>query len=79
MVADTVGPTWHMFDTGDGTRPGDPAKAAAAILTAPAAENTPPRLPLGPDAVDAVIGHLDGVRTEVAAWEKVARDTAFDC
>ncbi|WP_405791786.1 oxidoreductase [Streptomyces sp. NBC_01506] len=76
--ADTVGPTRNMIDTGDGTQSGDPAKAAAAILTAPAAENTPLRLPLGPDAVDAVIGHLDSVRTEVATWEKVARDTAFD-
>ncbi|MFC8079961.1 oxidoreductase [Streptomyces sp. NPDC057307] len=76
--ADTVGPTRHMVETGDGTQPGDPAKAAAAILTALAAETTPLRLPLGPDAVDAVTGHLDAVRAEIVAWEKVARDTAFD-
>jgi NAD(P)-dependent dehydrogenase (short-subunit alcohol dehydrogenase family) len=75
--ADTVGPTRHMVATGNGTQPGDPAKAAAAILTALGAEQTPLRLPLGDDAVDVIVGHLDGVRAEIAAWEKVARATAF--
>jgi NAD(P)-dependent dehydrogenase (short-subunit alcohol dehydrogenase family) len=76
--ADTVGPTRHMVASGDGTQPGDPAKAAAAIITALEADNTPLRLPLGDDGVDAVVGHLDAVRTEITAWEKVARATAFD-
>ncbi|GAA1534204.1 oxidoreductase [Actinomadura kijaniata] len=75
--ADTVGPTRRMVETGDGAQPGDPAKAAAAILAALEAEETPLRLPLGDDAVDAVLGHLDAVRAEVTAWEKVARDTRF--
>ncbi|MDR8412017.1 oxidoreductase [Nonomuraea sp. 3-1Str] len=72
---DTVGPTRRMAETGDGTQPGDPAKAAAAIITALEAEDTPLRLPLGDDAVDAIVGHLDAVRAEITAWEKVARDT----
>ncbi|MET9554376.1 oxidoreductase [Streptomyces sp. NPDC006645] len=76
--ADTVGLTRRMAETVGGTQPGDPAKAAAAILTALAAGRTPLRLPLGPDAVDAVTGHLDAVRAEIAAWEEVARDTGFD-
>jgi NAD(P)-dependent dehydrogenase (short-subunit alcohol dehydrogenase family) len=76
--ADTVGPTREMVNATDGNQPGDPAKAAAAILTALDADSTPLRLPLGDDAVDAVVGHLDRVRAEIAAWEKVARDTAFD-
>jgi NAD(P)-dependent dehydrogenase (short-subunit alcohol dehydrogenase family) len=74
---DTVGPTRQMIDTGDGRQPGDPAKAAAAILTALDADETPLRLPLGDDAVDAVLGHLDSIRAEITAWEKVARDTAL--
>ncbi|WP_131736275.1 oxidoreductase [Actinomadura roseirufa] len=73
--AATVGPTRRMTETGDGTQPGDPAKAAAAILTALEADETPLRLPLGDDAVDAVLGHLDGVRAEITRWEKTARDT----
>ncbi|RFC71597.1 oxidoreductase [Streptomyces sp. AcE210] len=75
--AATVGPTRRMVGGGDGEQPGDPAKAAAAIITALDADVTPLRLPLGDDAVEAVVGHLDAVRTEIGAWEKVARDTAF--
>jgi hypothetical protein len=36
-----------------GAQPGDPARAAAAILAALDAPSTPLRLPLGSDAVDA--------------------------
>jgi NAD(P)-dependent dehydrogenase (short-subunit alcohol dehydrogenase family) len=71
----TVGPTRHMVETTNGTQPGDPAKAAAAILTALDAADTPLRLPLGDDAVDAILSHLDSVRADIATWEKVARDT----
>ncbi len=73
--ADTVGPTREMVATGDGTQPGDPAKAAAVILAALDAEPAPLRLPLGDDAVDAILGHLDTERAEITAWEKPARDT----
>jgi len=73
--AATVGPTRQMTQAGDGTQPGDPAKAATAILAALGAERTPLRLPLGDDAVDAILGHLGAVRAEINAWEKTARDT----
>ncbi|MGW3104217.1 oxidoreductase [Streptomyces sp. NPDC001100] len=63
---------------GDGGQAGDPAKAAALILAALDAEETPLRLPLGDDAVDAVLGHLDQVRGDIAAWEKRTRATGFD-
>ena len=76
--AATVGRTRAMAEAGDGTQPGDPAKAAAVILAALAAEHTPLHLPLGNDGVDAVLGHLDAVRAEVTAWEKAARDTTLD-
>ncbi|MEV0737429.1 oxidoreductase [Streptomyces sp. NPDC050549] len=63
---------------GDGGQAGDPAKAAALVLAALDAEETPLRLPLGDDAVDAVLGHLDQVRGDIAAWEKRTRATGFD-
>ncbi|MFD4522909.1 oxidoreductase [Streptomyces sp. NPDC058470] len=75
---DTVGATRRMVATSDGSQSGDPAKAAAAVLTALAAEPTPLRLPLGSDGLDAVVAHIDAQRVEIAAWEKVARDTAFE-
>lgn len=62
----------------DGKQPGDPAKAAAAILTALASEAPPLRLVLGDDAVDGVGDALDQARAELAAWESVSRATAFD-
>lgn len=76
--AQSVGGTRKMIESSDGVQPGDPAKAARAILAALDAEVTPLRLPLGADAVDAVLGHLDAVRDEVRAWEKTARDTAIE-
>lgn len=74
----TVGPTRQMVEANDGRQPGDPAKAAAAIITAIDAPETPLRLPLGDDAVDAISGHLEKVRAELAAWEKIVRDTRLD-
>ncbi|MFJ1991817.1 oxidoreductase [Streptomyces asiaticus] len=75
--AETVGPTRRMTRTAGGAEPGDPARAAAAILAALNAEPTPLRLPLGSDAVDAVLTHLDAIRSDVTTWEKTARDTAY--
>ncbi|TXS04215.1 SDR family NAD(P)-dependent oxidoreductase [Streptomyces sp. col6] len=76
--ADSVGPVRSGLPDSDGKQEGDPDKAAAAILTALAAEDTPLRLPLGNDATDAVLGALDASRAEVLAWEKVSRSTGFD-
>jgi NAD(P)-dependent dehydrogenase (short-subunit alcohol dehydrogenase family) len=73
----TVGTTREMITGIDGVQPGDPAKAAAAILRALDAERPPFRLPLGDDAVDGILGHLESVGAEVREWESVARATAF--
>ncbi len=75
--ADTVGPTRRMIKGIDGSQPGDPVRAAAAILTALDADTAPLRLPLGDDAVDGILGHLTDVRAEVHAWEHLARATRF--
>ncbi|MEU5251560.1 oxidoreductase [Streptomyces longwoodensis] len=63
---------------GHGSQPGDPAKAAAVVLAALDADDTPLHLPLGDDGVTAVLGKLDAVRAEVTAWEDRSRATAFD-
>jgi NAD(P)-dependent dehydrogenase (short-subunit alcohol dehydrogenase family) len=76
--AATVGATRQMVAAGDGAQAGDPAKAAAAIITALEADQAPLRLPLGADAVDAIRGHLAQVASELDGWEPVARATAFD-
>jgi NAD(P)-dependent dehydrogenase (short-subunit alcohol dehydrogenase family) len=75
---DTVGATARAAASSNGAQPGDPAKAAAAIIAALDADNTPLRLPLGSDAVDMLVAHSDRFRRELAAWEKVSRGTDFD-
>jgi NAD(P)-dependent dehydrogenase (short-subunit alcohol dehydrogenase family) len=74
---DTVGPTRTMIKSIDGVQPGDPAKAADAILTALSAEHTPLRLPLGDDAVNGILDHLEHVTAEIRAWEQLSRNTGF--
>ncbi|MEU6988667.1 oxidoreductase [Streptomyces sp. NPDC046324] len=76
--AETVGETRSYVETGGGTQPGDPAKAAAAVLKALDADRTPLRLALGSDSIDTILGHLDQVRSDLTAWEKTGRDTTLD-
>ncbi|MFI8963478.1 oxidoreductase [Streptomyces sp. NPDC053493] len=76
--ADTVGATRTYVETGSGTEDGDPAKAAAAVLAALDADETPLRLALGSDSIDAIHAHLDQVRADLTTWEKVGRDTKVD-
>ncbi|MER8451231.1 oxidoreductase [Mesorhizobium sp. M1428] len=61
-----------------GNQPGDPAKAAQALLALVEAENPPVRLFLGDDALGLVDQKLDGMRTEIAAWDVLSRSTNFE-
>jgi hypothetical protein len=57
----------------DGTQPGDPEKAAAAILRALDEPDAPLRLALGDDAVHAIRAKYDRLRADLDAWEHVSR------
>jgi hypothetical protein len=61
-----------------GNQPGDPAKAALALLTLVASDAPPTRLFLGEDALAVVEQKLDQMRTEITAWEDVSRSTNFE-
>ena len=76
--ADTVGRTRAFVDSGDGTQPGDPRKAAAAILAALDAPDAPLHLALGADAVEAIRRAQAQRCADLEAWEQVSRDTALD-
>jgi NAD(P)-dependent dehydrogenase (short-subunit alcohol dehydrogenase family) len=76
--AETVGPTRRYVLEGDGSQPGDPVRAAAAIMAAIDADDPPLRLPLGGDAVDRIVARLERLREEVARWEPASRATAFE-
>lgn len=60
-----------------GKQPGDPAKAALALLALVEAENPPARLFLGEDALGLVEQKLHAMRTEMSAWEALSRSTSF--
>jgi NAD(P)-dependent dehydrogenase (short-subunit alcohol dehydrogenase family) len=60
------------------TQAGDPRKAAVAIERALAAEQTPLRLQLGGDSVDAVRAHAEVLLKDMLTWETVSRATDFD-
>ena len=62
----------------DGKQPGDPAKAAQAIIEAVESENPPLRLPLGEDAVTMIEAELDTVRRDILPWRETGMATAFD-
>lgn len=60
-----------------GNQPGDPARAAQALLKLVAAENPPVRLYLGADALKLVGDKIAAMKAEIAAWEEIARSTDF--
>jgi NAD(P)-dependent dehydrogenase (short-subunit alcohol dehydrogenase family) len=60
-----------------GHQPGDPDKAAQALLRLVEADNPPVRLFLGADALGLVEQKLAQMKTEIAAWDSVSRSTSF--
>ncbi len=74
--APTSGVTRTAIDQMDGSQPGDPDKAAAAILEAIMAPRPPLRLALGDDAVDAIRAKHEQLRADLANWEHLSRSTA---
>jgi hypothetical protein len=70
-----VGPVRAQQAGFDGAQPGDPVKAAAAIIAAVGADDPPLRLLLGNDAVDAVTASAQAAQAELTAWEEVSRGT----
>ncbi|MBV8788078.1 MAG: SDR family NAD(P)-dependent oxidoreductase [Mycobacterium sp.] len=76
--ADTAGRRRKENDTMHGTQAGEPAKAAAAIITAVESSEPPAFLLLGPDAL-AIYRHVANARaSEVDKWEELSGGTNFE-
>ncbi|MFI2763262.1 oxidoreductase [Streptomyces echinatus] len=71
-----AGPVREAMAANDGRQPGDPAKAAKAVVDVTEAAEPPLRLQLGTDAVERVEAKLDLVRRELDQWRHVALSTA---
>lgn len=61
----------------NGNQPGDPDRAAQALLRLVETEHPPTRLFLGEDALGLVAQKLDHMKTEMAAWDALSRSTGF--
>jgi NAD(P)-dependent dehydrogenase (short-subunit alcohol dehydrogenase family) len=75
--AETAGKRRKENDTAHGTQPGDPVRAARAILTAVEADDPPGLLMLGTDALTAIRAVIDAQLAELTAWEKTSLSTDF--
>ncbi|WP_153798427.1 oxidoreductase [Foetidibacter luteolus] len=75
--AETVGVTAWFQQQYNGNQPGDPDKAAAAILAIVNTGKPPLRLLLGSDAVAAVAANDEKRLQELEKWKHVSQSTDF--
>ncbi|MGW6978878.1 oxidoreductase [Streptomyces sp. NPDC054932] len=72
-----AGPVREALAQNDGRQPGDPVKAAKAIVDVTEVAEPPLRLQLGADAIERVETKLDLVRRELDGWRHVALSTGI--
>jgi NAD(P)-dependent dehydrogenase (short-subunit alcohol dehydrogenase family) len=81
VIADyesTVGATRAHAEDVNHEQPGDPVKAAAAIVDIAAAAEPPVHLLLGPDCVAAVEGKIADLKADIDTWRAVSLSTDHD-
>ena len=76
--AETAGKRRKEHDTAHGTQPGDPARAAGALVDVVSSGRAPELLVLGSDALAGYRSVVDGQRAEVEAFEQVSTSTDFE-
>lgn len=67
----------QWFKDMDGQQPGNPAKAAQAIIQAVESPNPPMRLALGTDAMSLIQDKLESVKTGLEDWQQVTVSTDY--
>ncbi|MHC4844701.1 MAG: oxidoreductase [Planctomycetota bacterium] len=85
-LPDASGPAYNDATAGyderrqelHGTQPGDPVKAARAMMAVVASDDPPLRLLLGPDAWEWAEQKLAAVRKDLDAWKDTTLGTDFD-
>jgi NAD(P)-dependent dehydrogenase (short-subunit alcohol dehydrogenase family) len=73
----TAGAFRSGITASSGRQPGDPRKAAQAIVDLAFSSHPPTRLLLGSDALGYATEKLDSVRADIEAWASVTRSTDF--
>jgi NAD(P)-dependent dehydrogenase (short-subunit alcohol dehydrogenase family) len=85
-MPDAVGDAWREATSSyderrqqlDGHQPGDPRKAARAMIAVAEADDPPLRLLLGPDAFELAQEKLQRLQRDFEAWKDVSLGTDFD-
>jgi NAD(P)-dependent dehydrogenase (short-subunit alcohol dehydrogenase family) len=75
--ADTAGRRRKEQDTAHGHQPGDPAKAAGALISVVGSSQAPFMLVLGPDALQGFRQSLEALTTDLDTFETVSNSTSF--
>jgi NAD(P)-dependent dehydrogenase (short-subunit alcohol dehydrogenase family) len=75
--ASTAGARRKENSSTDGHQPGDPARAAQAIIQAVQADTPPFRLVLGRSAVQRIRADIDFQRQELDSWEETANGADY--
>ena len=75
--AETAGRRRKEHDTAHGHQPGDPERAAAAMISAVEAAEPPSLLLLGRDALEGFRAVRDAERAQLEAWEATTLSTDF--
>jgi len=73
----TAGATAERIRASSGNQPGDPARAARAIVLAVMSQHPPRRLLLGNNAYHAAMVKLKELRREFSEWEEISRGADF--
>ncbi|WP_295389983.1 oxidoreductase [uncultured Thiodictyon sp.] len=73
----TAGARTQMIRGYSGTQPGDPERAAAAIVQAVEADHPPLRLLLGEMALQTATAKLAAMQQEIAGWAAVSRGADY--
>lgn len=77
VYAETAGARRNAIQSYSGAQPGDPVRAAEAIVATVESANPPLRLPLGSIAFEGIRGEIEAVRSEIASVEAIARGADY--
>jgi short-subunit dehydrogenase len=75
--AKTAGTRRQAISSGSGKQPGDPVRAAKAMIEVVQSSNSPLRLVLGRMALETARSKLELLRQDFNAWEKTSIDADF--
>jgi NAD(P)-dependent dehydrogenase (short-subunit alcohol dehydrogenase family) len=75
--AETAGARMKTTSGYSGSQPGDPAKAAEAMIRITQVENPPRHLPLGPFAVEEAAKKAQALLADIEQWRELALATSY--